>query len=195
VDPAAELLGDSPVRLPREGRDADREVLEAHGRDAWTPPRRLVLAALLVVVASGWGGYADLGAREHESAALARCQRDLHNAVVSADPQMVAAASGIGPILATTTGQRHRALLASMARPARLLLPEVVRADSRCRAVAIRPWHRSLLARRDAATAYSGALTARLRGIAADGSTYYHQDAGLRRLRRAAGIGVFGGRY
>ena len=193
MDHGAELLGDEPVRLPSDRREA--ELLDAEPGDLWRPPHWLLVCVVLVVLAGILGGYADGRLRADESAALELCQRDLHDAVISADLQMVSAASGIGPILATTTGHRHRALLASMARPARLLLPEVVRADSRCRAVTIRPWHRSLAARRDAATAYSGALAARLREIAADGSAYYHEGDHLRRLRRAADIGVFGGRY
>jgi hypothetical protein len=82
-----------------------------------------------------------------------------------------------------------------MSRPARRLLPDVVSADRLCRAVSVRPWHRSLRARRDAATAYSAALTAKLREVAADGRAYYDDDPSLRRLRRAADLGVFGGRY
>jgi hypothetical protein len=195
VDPEAELLGDRPVRLPRAGSDAEREVLETGSRDAWRPPRWLVLVVLLVVLAGGVGWSADREARAHESAALARCQRDLHAAVISSDLLIVAAVTNVRPVLATTTGRRHEALLASISIPARRLLPAVVGADRRCRAVSVVPWHRSLRSRRDATTTYSRALAARVKAIAEDGSAYYGHGAHLRRLRRSARIGVFGGRY
>jgi hypothetical protein len=194
VDPEAELLDDGPVRLPRE-RDADRELLDSHVRDAWTPPRWLVLAVLVAIVAGAGGWYADREARVHEAAALAQCQRDLHAAVISSDLLIVAAVTNVRPVLATTTGRRHEALVASISIPARRLLPAVVGADRECRRVSVVPWHGSLRSRRDATTTYSGALAARVKAIAADGGAYYGHGAHLRRLRRHAQIGVFGGRY
>ena len=203
MHPEAELLGDSPARLPRRGtgpdhesdREAGREVLDSRADDAWRPPRWLVLVVLLVVAAGSVGWYADGKARASESAALARCQRDLHAAVISSDLLIVAAVTNVRPVLATTTGRQHEALLSSISLPARRLLPAVLGADRRCRAVSVAPWHRSLTSRRDATTTYSGALAARVQAIADNGSAYYGHGAHLRHLRRKAKIGVFGGRY
>ena len=194
MDPEFELLGDEPARLtPRH--ESEPEVLEADVGELWRPPRWVLLVVVLATLAGAVAWRADRQARAHESAALAVCQRELHNAVISADLQMVAVASNIRPELAATTGRKHAAVVGVMSGPARQLLPDAARADQLCRAVSIRPWHRSLTARRDAATAYSGALVTRLRQVAADGRAYYHDDRALRRLRRAADLGVLGGRY
>ncbi len=80
-----------------------------------------------------------------------------------------------------------------MSRSARQLLPEVVDADEVCRGVSVRPWHFSLRARRDAATAYARGLTAKLREVATDGRTSYIDDGTLRSLRQAADLEEFGG--
>jgi hypothetical protein len=193
VDIDAELLGDEPVRRQRAS-DPGPEDIEADPRESWRPPWVLIAVVLAVLVGVlAWN--ADRRARAHESQDLATCQQALHNAVITSDLQMVSVAVNIRPTLASTTGRKHAATLALMAWPARRVLPDVVRADQGCRALSIRPWHRSLEARRDAAVAYSGALTAKLREVAADGRAYYRDDSALRRLRRAADIGVFGGRY
>ena len=184
VDSEPELLGDEPVRLPRAGRDP--EVLEADPRDLWHVPWRLVLVGVLVVVAGTLAWHVDQRDRRHESTALTACRRQLHEATIFSDLQLGQVAIGV-------RAQSAQATLMSL--PARRLLPDVVGADRVCRSVSVRPWHFSLKARRDAATAYSSALTAKLRAIAADGREYYHDDPSLRRLRRAADIGVIGGRY
>ena len=189
-----ELLGDEPVRLPRE-RDLEPEVLDARPREFWRPPTWVLVVVTLAVLVSAAAWYADHQARAHESEALGACRRDLHNAVISSDLLMVSVATNIRPSLASTSGSRLAAVVGLMSRPARQLLPEVASADQRCRAVSIHPWHRSLKARRDAAAAYSAALAAKLREIAADGRAYFHDDRSLRRLRRAADLGVIGGRY
>ena len=150
---------------------------------------------MLAVLVSAVAWYVDHQTRAHESEALGACRRDLHNAVISTDLLMVSVANNLRPTLASTRGSRLAAVVGLMSRPARQLLPEVAGADQRCRAVSIHPWHRSLRARRDAATAYSVALAAKLREIAADGRAYFHDDRSLRRLRRAADLGVIGGRY
>jgi hypothetical protein len=189
-----ELLGDEPVRLPRVRREVD----EAGRQELWRPPRWLVVAMVLTIVASlvaGGAWYADRRARAHETEALDGCLRELHNALISSDLQMMSAATTIRPVVASAEGRVRRALLRHMSGSARLVLPQVVRADASCRSVSIRAWHFSLRARRGAATDYATALAARLREIAADGATYYRDESALRRLRRTAGLGVFGGRY
>jgi hypothetical protein len=190
----SELLGDEPVRLPRDD-ERDPEVLDAQPREFWRPPTWVLVVVVLAILVSAAAWYGDRQARAHESEALGACQRELHNAAISSDLLMVSVATSIRPSLALTRGTRHAAVVGLMSRPARQLLPEVVGADQLCRAVSIHPWHRSLRARRDAATAYSAALAAKLQEVAADGSAYYHDDRSLRRLRRAADLGVIGGRY
>ncbi|HEX3296772.1 MAG TPA: hypothetical protein VHR85_08125 [Nocardioides sp.] len=194
MDPEFELLGDEPARLASRG-DADPEVLDARPAESWRPPGWVTTVVVLALVVGAVAWYADERARVHESEALGACRRELHNAAISSDLLMVAVASSIRPSMDATTGSRRAAVVDLMSRPARRLLPDVVSADRLCRAVSVRPWHRSLRARRDAATAYSAALTAKLREVAADGRAYYDDDPSLRRLRRAADLGVFGGRY
>jgi len=193
VDPESELLGDTPVRLPRADREP--ELLDADPGDLWHPPWWLVLAVVVGALVAGLAWYADGRARAHETEALTTCRHELHDAVISSDLEMVAVAGDIRPSLREATGTRRDAVVALMSVPARRLLPDVVRADRLCRAVSVPPWHASLKARRDAATAYSAALEARLREVAADGNAYYRDDSSLRRLRKAADLGVFGGRY
>jgi len=188
-----ELLGDTPVRLPRDHREP--ELLDAAPGELWHPPRWLLVATLLAVLVGGLGWYADGRARAHESAALAACRHELHAAVIAADLEMVSMATDIRPTLTSATGAKRDAVAALMSVPARRLLPDVVGADRLCRSVSVRPWHVSLRVQRQAATAYSAALAAKLRAVAVEGSAYYHDDRSLRQLRRAADIGVFGGRY
>lgn len=196
MDPESELLDDTPVRLPR--KDRERELLDVDRGELWRPPRWAVLVVLGVTVgllAGGLAWYADGRARAHETAALAGCRDLLHDAVVSSDLEMMLVAGNIRPSLASTTGTKHAVVVSLMSVPARRLLPDVVRADRVCRSVSVRPWHFSLRSGRDAATAYSAALAAKLRQVAADGNAYYRDDRSLRRLRRAADLGVYGGRY
>jgi hypothetical protein len=54
--------------------------------------------------------------------------------------------------------------------------------------VAVKPWHFSLVARRNAATAYSGALLTLLQAVASQGRAYFHHDPALVRLKEAAGL-------
>ena len=185
MDSDPELLGDEPVRLPRAGREPEPE--EGEPRELWQVPWRIVLAVVLVVALGALAWHADERARRHESASLAKCRSLLHDATIFSDLQMASvAANGVA---------RQDVLAGQLSRPAQQLLPDVVRADRTCRAVSVRPWHRSLKAQRDAATAYSSALAATLRAVAADGQAYFHDDPSLRELRRAADIGVIGGRY
>jgi hypothetical protein len=181
--------------------DHEPELLDSRPNgdgQPWRPPRWLLVVVALVVgagVTGVAGALVDRAARAHESAALAQCQRELADAVVSADLEMMSVAGDIRPRLADATGARRSRLQAVLAWPARQLVPDAVRADRLCRAVSIAPWHRSLRSRRAAVTAYSSALLARLRQMAADGGSYYRDDSDLRRLRRAADLRVIGGRY
>jgi len=145
----------------------------------------------LVVVA--FAVYADHRSRVDEARALDSCRLELHDAAVSSDLQMMAVATTTHGPLASSRGA-PLGLAGLMSRSARELLPDVVDADDVCRGVSVRPWHFSLKARRDATTAYAGALVAKLRAIATDGRTSYVNDQALRSLRRAADLVEFGGR-
>jgi hypothetical protein len=196
MDPESELLGDEPVRLPRALRESERELLDAG--EPWRPPRWLVVVAVLAVLVSlaavpAW--YADGRARAHETAALDTCRRALRSAAVSSDLEMTMVADNLRPSLASSGSRKQKGVLRLMSNPARDVLPALVGADELCRAVSIRPWHLSLRARRDAATTYASALVARLREVAADGRAYFRDARSLRRLRRAADLGVLGGRW
>jgi hypothetical protein len=151
-----------------------------------------VLVLALLVGAGAW--YADQRSRASEIRALDACRRELHDAAVSSDLQMMAVATTTHGPLAAPRGAARLGLAGLMSRSARQLLPDVVGADEVCRAVSVRPWHVSLKTRRDAATAYADALAAKLRRVAADGSTSYIDDGALRRLRRDADLEEFGGR-
>ena len=77
MDPESELLGDTPVRLPRDDREP--ELLDADPGELWHPPRWAVLAVLGAVLVGVLGWYADGRARAHESEALAGCRQELHD--------------------------------------------------------------------------------------------------------------------
>jgi hypothetical protein len=198
VEPDAELLGDDPVRLRRSRRDPEppSENLPAAepGPRSYLPLRILAVAVLVALVAStAW--HADRQARAHESAALAACRQKLHNATVSADLTLVAVAHNLRPTLATTRGEKRARVERTMSNPARQVLPDVAEAARACRAVSVLPWHLALHGRHEATAAYSSALATKVQRIAADGREFYRDEPSLRRLRRAADIGVLGGRY
>jgi hypothetical protein len=123
------------------------------------------------------------------------CRQALHNAAISADLQMVSVADNVRPALAASSGAQRVRIVSVLSNPARALVPVVARADRLCRAVQVWPWHRSLRAHRRSATAYSAALLAKVRRMAADGGDFYRDDRSLRHLRRVADLGVVGGRY
>jgi hypothetical protein len=152
----------------------------------------LVLA--LVLVLGGLGLYADHRTRLDETHRLGACRQELHDAAVSSDLQMMAVATTTHGPLGSAGGGASSGLAGLMSRSATELLPAVVAADRTCRRVSVRPWHLSLKAQRDATTAYSGALAAKLRAVAEDGHTTYVEDRSLRRLRGAADLKEFGGR-
>jgi hypothetical protein len=148
---------------------------------------------VLAIVVGAMAVYADHRSRVDETRALDTCRRQLHDAAVSSDLQMMAVATTThGPL--TSSRGALSGLADLMSRSARGLLPEVVHADEVCRGVSVRPWHFSMKARRDASTAYATALAAKLRAVAADGRISYVEDGALRRLRQDADLAEFGGR-
>lgn len=161
----------------------------------WRPPRWLVLATLVAVVAGAFGWTVDRHERAQESRALASCRSDLQDAVGYADLRLMAMADYLDPALSVTKGARHGHLADLMAQPARRVLPDVERADRACRAVSVRPWHFAVLSRQRATTAYSSAFAARMRTIADRGRRYYGDSSELQRLRRAAAIPLLAGPF
>jgi len=201
VEPDAELLGDDPVRLPRSRRDPDPPPDHRGESRAGEPgphrhlPLRLLAVAVLAALLVSTVWHVDQQARARESAALTACRQKVHNAAVSADLLLGAVAHNLRPLLNAAPGEKKATVARTMSNPARELLPDVSDAARACRAISVLPWHRSLEGRRDAATAYSGALATKVQQIAADGLAFYRDEPSLRRLRRAADIGVLGGRY
>jgi hypothetical protein len=170
-----------------------QEVLDVDPGGIWRPSARVLMVVVIVIVVSGLALFADQRSRADETRALDACRRELHDTAVSSDLQMMAVATTIHPPPASTTGRTYAGVAGIMSRSARQLLPEVVDADEACRGVSVRPWHFSLRARRDAATAYARGLTAKLREVATDGRTSYIDDGTLRSLRQAADLEEFGG--
>lgn len=163
------------------------EVVESAPRSR--PSKRLVVVVVALVLVAGlvaW--YADHRARVHEAAAVARCEQMLSDASARADVRLGAVANMLRPAMATVEGIQQLHLADLMASPARQVLPRVQRAHRVCQTVSVRPWHFSLLERRDAATAYSGALVTLLQTVAAQGRAYFRDDSTLQRLRAAAGV-------
>ena len=150
-----------------------------------------MVALVLVLVAIAV--YADQRSRAAETRALDTCRRELHGAAVTSDQQMLAVATTTHGPLASSKGD-PLGLAGLMARSARLLLPDVERADAVCARVAGHPWHFSLKDRRDGSTAYSAAGAGKVLAVADDGRTSYLDDGTLRTLRRDADLEEFGGR-
>jgi hypothetical protein len=144
----------------------------------------LLLLTALGAVGAAW----DARTRSHESAAVAACEHDLRLASWSSERRMGLLAIYVQPALRTGHGVQQLHLADLMARQAGGVLPAAQAADRTCRAVSVRPWHFGLLERRDAARAYAGAVVTLLQTVAAQGSTTFHDDAVLLRLRTAAGV-------
>jgi hypothetical protein len=208
VTPDREELSTQPVHLGRrrdrheldeqdelDGYVVQHEVLDEQPRPLWRPPRWLVTAVVLVFLVATAGWYLDRQDRSREAQALEGCRRQLHNAVVFADLRLMAMANYLSPALSQVSAGRRGQLTEDMSVVARTVLSDVERADRACRAVSIRPWHFGLASQHRATTAYSGALAARVRGVADRGRTYYHDNTAIQRLRDAAGIGVIGGPF
>jgi hypothetical protein len=168
------------------------EVVDLGPRGFGRPSTRVLVVVVLAIVVGALGTYADHRSRVDETHALDTCRRQLHDAAVSSDLQMMAVATTThGPLASSSAAPSG--LTALMSRSARELLPKVVHADDVCRGVSVRPWHFSLKTRRDASTAYAGALAAKLRAVATDGRIHYVGDRTLRRLRQDANLVEFGG--
>jgi hypothetical protein len=208
VTPDHERLSDDPVRLSRrrarderseqdqsDGFRGREEVLDARPALEWRPSRRLVVAVVVVVMVATTGWYADRQERTREVRALEGCRRQLHDAVVFADLRLMAMADYLAPALSMTSGTRRARLMDDMEVAARSALGDVERADRGCRAVSIRPWHFALASQHRAETAYSGALAARMRGVADRGSSYYRDNTSLQRIRDQADIHILGGPF
>ncbi len=169
------------------------EVLDVGPHGFRRPSTRVLVVVVLAVVVGGLAAYVDHRSRVDEAHALEACRRQLHDAALSSDLQMMAVATTThGPL--ASSRDAPSGLTGLMSRSARDLLPEVVHADDVCRAVSVRPWHFSLKARRDASAAYSTALVAKLRAVASDGRISYVEDQALRRLRQDADFVELGGR-
>jgi hypothetical protein len=166
----------------------DDDVIAHRGR-SWSPPRWLSFTVLVALLAAGALGYADQRARTREAAAVAGCEHSLRLASALSEGRMGLLVNYVQPARRTTHGVQQLHLADLMAERAGRVLPAVQRADRVCRAVAVRPWHFALVARRDAARAYSGALVTLLQTIAAQGRSPFHDDATLLRLRVGAGAG------
>jgi hypothetical protein len=180
--PEPELLGDEPVRRPRRRDEFERaEPSRHHSRWLWWG------LALVIVVGAG-GAYADGRVRAHEATAVGACEQRLREASALSDTRMGLLATYVRPARRTTLGVQQLHLADLMAERAQRVLRGAQRADRICRRVSIRPWHFSLVARRDAATAYSGTLVTLLQAVAAQGRASFHDASTLTRLRAAAGV-------
>jgi len=185
--PLPELLGNEPVRRRSEPEPEWAVVHEP--RKPSRAPRWLwwVVATTLLVGSVAW--YADHRVRADETAAVARCEHRLSEAAAMSELRMGAMVDYLRPSMVSTHGSLQLHLADLMSGPARRVLPGVQRADQACGRVRIEPWHFSLVARRNAATAYSGALLTLLQTVASQGRAYFHHDPTLVRLREAAGLG------
>jgi hypothetical protein len=184
--PDPELLGDEPVR-PSRHEPPPAELLDgtepSGHRSRW-----LWWVLALAIVAGTGAAYADGRMRAHETAAVAACEHRLRDASARSELRMGLLANYVQPARRTTLGVQQLHLADLMSARAKRVLSGAQRADRVCRHVSVRPWHFSLVARRDAATAYSGTLVTLLQTVAAQGRASFHDAATLARLRAAAGV-------
>jgi hypothetical protein len=181
-----------PGAGPRTGGERDAvgvdDVVAQDGR-SWRLRRWLPLTLMIALVVGSAVAYADHRARTREAAAVAACEHSLRAASAFSEVRMGLLVNYVQPAQRTTDGVQQLHLADLMAERAGRVLPAVQRADRVCRTVAVRPWHFSLVVRRDAARAYSGALVTLLQTVAAQGRLLFHDDATLLRLRVGAGVG------
>ena len=147
----------------------------------------LSLALFVALVVGSAGGYVDHRTYVREAAAVAACEQSLHVASALSEHKMGLLANYVQPPRPSSTGLQQLHLADLMAKRAALVLPGAQGADRLCRAVRVRPWHFSLVARRDAELAYSGALVTLLQTVAAQGSRPFPAGATLVLLRAEAG--------
>jgi uncharacterized membrane-anchored protein YhcB (DUF1043 family) len=186
VEPEPELLGDEWVRLPRQHEPRSDEPRSDEPRRARRRPGPGWWLLALVLVAGLAVAFVDGRVRSHELASVQACQTKLRRASDLADYQMGLTTNYVRSAAARGSDRTHVADL--MAPKARRVLPVVQRADDACKAVHVRPWHFSLVARQVAATAYAGALVTLLQIVAAQGRQSFRGDPTLQRLRDAAGL-------
>ena len=179
-----ELLGDEPVRLPRQHEPAvdPRPVTARLRHPGWW-------VALSVVLLVGIGAaVVDGTMRSREATRVERCEHQLRVATGYTERRLGLVANYLEPTL-TPSGRVQELHLADlMSTRAGRVLPRVQRADRFCDTVAVSPWHFSLVQRQSASTAYSAALVAVVQTVAAQGRVPFPDDATLQRLREKVGI-------
>ena len=188
MDPESELpseiLGDEPVRLPRERHsrgDAPRRARLRHAR-WWAGLAVLIVAGSALVVVDG-------RSRAHEGAAVAGCEQRLRVATGYAEGRLGLVANYLEPTISTNGRVELLHLADLMSARANNVLPRVQKADRFCRGVSVRPWHFSLVERQGASTAYSAALVTFVQTVAAQGHVPFRANATMQRLREEVGIG------
>jgi hypothetical protein len=149
--------------------------------------RWLSLPLLVAVVMGSAGGYDDHQTYVHEAATVAACEHSLRVASALSERKMGLLANYVQPARQMSTGVQQLHLADLMAERAARVLPGAQSADRLCRAVTVRPWHFSLVARRDDERAYSGALVTLLETVAAQGRRPFPGSATLVLLRARAG--------
>lgn len=181
---APEILGDEPVRLPRERdvRPEGRRRAALRHRRWWAGLAVLLVAGSAVVVVDGH-------ARAREEVAVAGCEQQLRVATGYAEGRLGLVANYLEPTI-SANGRVQRLHLADlMSARANKVLPRVQAADRYCHGVSVRPWHFSLVERQSASTAYSAALVTLVQTVAAQGRVPFRANATMQRLREEVGIG------
>lgn len=167
----------------------DPELLDVGGSPERRPARIAVAGVSLAALVLAGGAWAvDTRERAREAAAVSACEEGLREASALSERRMGLLANYVQPAMRTASGVQQLHLADLMAQRASAVLPAAQRADRACRVVSVHPWHFSLVARRDAAQAYSGAMVTLLQTVAAQGRTTFSDDAALLRLRVEAGV-------
>lgn len=163
----------------------DQEVLEREGgRSLPRPARRLLLAAVVLVVTAG---SVDAVLREQEGDAVAGCAAEARASVTEADRKQSFMADYLAPAFYTVPAEGGReSFYAMMAEQVDKTRPVLERARRACADIQVAPWHASLRERRAAFRDYLDARIAWAERVAADGRVFYHDDEQLESLRDAA---------
>jgi hypothetical protein len=184
VDPESELLGDQPVRLPKQDPPPPA-VGPTRARSRLRPWSWL----LSIVLVAGVAGVAvDARSRSHEGVAVAQCEQRLQLATWYAERRLGLVANYLEPAVDGRGRVQQLHLADLMSARAGKVLPRVQEADRTCRRVSVRPWHFALVKRQSTSTAYSAALVTLMQTLAAQGSVPFREDATMQRLRDAVGI-------
>jgi len=180
MDPESELLSDAPVRLQRATEPPEPGLRTTRSGWWWVVALALVVVSAVALV--------DAHARDRESAAVARCERDLRLATWYTQGSLGLLSNYLRPP-ATSDGRVQQLHLADlMSERAGSVLPRVQRAERTCRSVAVHPWHFSIVARQSSASAYSAALVTLVQLVAAQGHVSFRDTATLQRLGEAVGV-------